>query len=359
MNRLVYLDSLRGIAALIVVFFHLIDPIFLNFDFNLTESEIVNSKIILRSIFNGSDWVSFFFVLSGFSLSFSLLKSNDAFNFKTFIIKRFFRIYPLYLLILFVTYLSLNHQKSFFSFFSQTLLFNFNNELVPTSWSLSVEVIGSLLMPFFIIIFKSNKRTFYILTLISLIFYNGIGQSQSVFFGFSIHFLLGIALYHFFNEKQLFVSKNQRYLVLFFIVLSFCSRWFIDFFPTLKFLVHLFTDFMKMDYHHFFYILSAFGSFFFLYFVIINKTIQKYLSSKTLVFLGKISFSIYLSHFLILKLLLNETTNYLSFLENPMIRMFGTVLFLIFTIILVSTILFYTIEKPFIKFSNFLIHHKL
>ena len=74
-NHLSYLDSLRGIAALIVVIEHTHKAFYIN------EKSFVSSifqKIMHFSIFNGEFAVTLFFILSGFVLSFNFFK-----NYKT------------------------------------------------------------------------------------------------------------------------------------------------------------------------------------------------------------------------------------------------------------------------------------
>jgi peptidoglycan/LPS O-acetylase OafA/YrhL len=350
MGRLKYIDSLRGIAALIVVVFHMIDVFFFNFQFGKSENQITNIKIAARSIFNGSDWVSFFFVLSGFSLSLYYLKNQVDIDLKNFYMKRFFRVYPLYILVLLVTFFVVYPHTSWSSLSSQALLFNFRNELIPPSWSLSIEWIGSLLIPFFILIFRYNKRYFYTLTVVSLFFYNGIGHVQSSFFGFTFNFLLGIILADLYLNNRLKLPKNYYFFIFPFILLSFTSRWLIDFFPLLKYLIHLFTDLLNMDFHQIFYYFSAIASFLLLFVVLQNQRIQRILSYPAFVFLGTISFSIYLIHFLVIKLFFNQLAVAFDFIENELLHSSLTVVSLLLTVIGISTFTYFLVEKPFIDF---------
>jgi len=352
MNRLLYLDSLRGIAACFVIFFHLIDPFFSNYNFNLEERTILDLKIFSRAIFNGSDWVSLFFVLSGFSLSFSLDREQNAINLKSFYFKRILRIYPLYIFVLLLTFIFLNNNDSIFSFLSQSLLFNFQNNFVPPSWSLSVEIIASLLLPFFYLIYINNKRAFYYFILISLVLYNGIGQSQASSLGFVFHFLLGILLMDLFKRK---ITLKKKYFIILipFIFLSFTSRWMIDFFPKAKYFIHLLTDFLNMDFHQFFYFFSALGAFSLIYIILSSASIQKFLSIKILTFLGKISFSIYLIHFFIIHTSFKRIVRIYEPLNNNFLEPLCSTLTLLILVVLVSTLLFYTIEKPFLELSKY------
>ena len=360
MNRLLYLDSLRGIAALFVIIFHLIDPFFLNYNFNLEETPISNLKIFSRALFNGSDWVSLFFVLSGFSLSFSLEKEQNAIDLKSFYFKRILRIYPLYLFVLLLTFIFLNNDDSIFSFLRQTLLFNFQNNLVPPSWSLSIEIIASFLLPFLYIIYINNKNAFYYLILISLLLYNGIGQSQASSMGFVFHFLLGILLMDLYKRKT---TLNRKYFIILipFIFMSFTSRWMIDFFPKEKYFIQLLTDFLNMDFHQFFYFFSAIGAFSLIYIILSSASIQKFLSIKILTFLGKISFSIYMIHFFIIHSFFERIVRCFEPINNIYLEPLCSISTLLILVVLVSTILFYTIEKPFLELSRYILklRHKM
>lgn len=79
-NRFEVLDSFRGICAICVVLFHM---------------TIING-ISTLPFFKGSNvFVEFFFVLSGFVLTYGFAYKQDL-NFKKYITARFFRIYPLH-----------------------------------------------------------------------------------------------------------------------------------------------------------------------------------------------------------------------------------------------------------------------
>lgn len=80
-HRFLFLDALRGIAAVFVVFFHL--P-------NATTAVIAT---------NGMMAVDFFFCLSGFVIAFSYEKRlADSLSLKDFAVARLIRLYPIYIL---------------------------------------------------------------------------------------------------------------------------------------------------------------------------------------------------------------------------------------------------------------------
>lgn len=82
-ERFESLDSLRGISAIFVVLFHI--PWASHFKFS-------------PFIANGWAFVDLFFVLSGFVISYCYIKKlSDSVSLLKFIIKRFFRLYPLHI----------------------------------------------------------------------------------------------------------------------------------------------------------------------------------------------------------------------------------------------------------------------
>ncbi len=85
-TRFYVLDSFRGVFALCVVVFHL---------------NIIGSISELKFFSGSSLFVQFFFVLSGFVLTHGYANKND-YNFKSFIVSRTWRLYPLHLTMLIV-----------------------------------------------------------------------------------------------------------------------------------------------------------------------------------------------------------------------------------------------------------------
>jgi peptidoglycan/LPS O-acetylase OafA/YrhL len=88
MERMADLDGLRALAILLVLTCHFISPCF-------------PSEIIRKIASFGWCGVDLFFVLSGFLIGGILLDHHDSINYyRVFYVRRFFRIIPLYLLIL-------------------------------------------------------------------------------------------------------------------------------------------------------------------------------------------------------------------------------------------------------------------
>ena len=105
-SRIHSLDSLRGISALIVVVFHCLIslPTFYTAYFKHQYSNVfvkAFTETPLHTLWAGPEVVLLFFVLSGYVLSLPYLK-HDNISYKGYVIKRFFRIYIPYLAIMLI-----------------------------------------------------------------------------------------------------------------------------------------------------------------------------------------------------------------------------------------------------------------
>ncbi len=99
-KRLGYLDALRGVAALAVIYAHATAQLMMNGGLHdPIENEI--AKFTLVYLDAGKVAVILFFAISGFVIPFSLFKEANA-PLQSFAITRFFRLYPVYWLSIFV-----------------------------------------------------------------------------------------------------------------------------------------------------------------------------------------------------------------------------------------------------------------
>ncbi|HCR1927425.1 hypothetical protein AF35_00289 [Enterobacter roggenkampii CHS 79] len=95
MQQVRSIQYLRGIAAILVVGFH--------FRGNLNDIYPIKNFGDLMFI-SGSFGVDLFFMISGFIIALSTAKSEDNMLTK-YVVKRFFRIYPLFIITLAIFYL--------------------------------------------------------------------------------------------------------------------------------------------------------------------------------------------------------------------------------------------------------------
>ncbi len=254
-------------------------------------------------------FVQLFFTLSGFVIYLNYSENLNTFqSIQKFIIKRFLRLYPLHLFFLLIflfievakLYIDIkygieanqpaferNNIKNFFLnlFFIQHFaeMYNFNSP----SWSISVEMM--LYITFALIVFSFRRFIIY-LSFIYVIFFilftqNKYGAELSIdaYLSGLYSFLIG-CIFCFFLKKN-FSFKNHIYDLIFFIFLSIL-------------LLEIFY-FEILNKYNFLYSI-IFGLIFYLSFFL-NKTyfLYRIFFNKFFVFLGKISYSIYLSHLFI------------------------------------------------------------
>jgi peptidoglycan/LPS O-acetylase OafA/YrhL len=174
-QRIEVLDGLRGMAIFAAVIYHYAN--------NLIDADASQFNLTLKSLtqfFYTS--IDMFFLLSGFLLGGILLKNKQSPNFfKTFYMRRVYRIIPLYFLLLFVVgiicFVGIGrgtdwwfHQElPFWIYFTflQNIFIGITNTLgnawLSPSWSLGVEEQFYLIISF--LIYFSPKRTLiFILT---------------------------------------------------------------------------------------------------------------------------------------------------------------------------------------------------
>ena len=207
-HRFEVLDMFRGIFASLVFLFHL-GP--------FAQTPIINNSFIE----NSDMFVDFFFVLSGFVITYSYRTMENWQQFRLFLTKRVYRIYPLHFIMLLAfvgmeiaknllnPYIKVNNLENpannITTFF--TSLFLINSTPIPgvddvswniPSWSISAEMISYLVFgSLLVILFLSNnvvRRNLYfaiivILSIAGLWFASG---SFQINYSFNYGFLRGI-----------------------------------------------------------------------------------------------------------------------------------------------------------------------
>jgi peptidoglycan/LPS O-acetylase OafA/YrhL len=231
-KRLFQLDGLRGIAALMVIFYHY-----------FIDLEIKNSTIeIIKKISTiGQTGVTLFFVLSGFLITRILInEKNSKSYFKSFYLRRTLRIFPLYYFFLVLFYFllpffsktTLNPENSnifYYFIFLQNfaLTFNWDSYGPVHYWSLAVEEHFYLLFPFFVYYSKlSNLKlicySFIFISVVSriLLVYN---NYEVYFFSFSAFdaIVLGalVSIIEHENKLELYFNSLKK-IILYFLLPS-------------------------------------------------------------------------------------------------------------------------------------------
>ncbi|GAB3342669.1 acyltransferase [Larkinella ripae] len=227
-HRFQVLDIFRGIFASMVVLFHL-SP--------FAATPLLNN----RFVDNSDMFVDFFFVLSGFVITYSYPKMRDAAEFGLFIKKRLLRIYPLHFILLFCFVIIENIKLYFASYIHINQPFNENNNILTfftslfllnsvkfpgisdvswniPSWSISAEMIsyvvfGGVLVAIFKAGYQSIKFiVFGNLPVLALLILIGITGRTELNYSFDYGFLRG--LIGFFTGSVCFFVFSKIYPLL-------------------------------------------------------------------------------------------------------------------------------------------------
>ncbi len=336
-TRLHQLDSLRGIAALTVMNSHLMLTLPFVWDTTKPEAASIWTNLILfsplRILFAGHEAVIFFFVLSGFVLAQPLLQTGPKLAaYPGYLVKRVLRIYPPYLVAALLAIIACNFWsgpeiKNASGWFQQSwknpitfqavsdhilMIGAFNNcDYNPVLWSLVHEMRISILFPGIMWLLLRHPRICITLPVfftlldwlsISLRFHGHLDFSHDYFstLHYSGFFILGAYLAK--NcEKPLRIAASLRPAlkcsVLLCGILAYTNAFYL---PHLaqslpKPLRLLVGKSWSQDW------LTAAGVTVFILFALSSSKASSLLGSRVLLFLGAISYSLYLFHALILK----------------------------------------------------------
>ena len=354
-KRIFGLDLMRALAILMVVFGHCV--------WIFPEGNSIFHQLLVLSSFLG---VEIFFVLSGFLIGKILyqLYLNENFTFKsviTFLKRRWFRTLPNYYLILIInigiaTIVNYPIESLWKYFFflqnaSSTMLSFF-----PESWSLSVEEFAYLVVSISILVFsylfKNKKNTFlYTLFLLILFFisnkwnYNSITNNTSltqwnmslkavVLYRLDSIFIGLVCSWFYFNCTSIW--KKFKYIFFLLGCILFLFQFIgIGYFGLLienhPFLWNvLYLPFVSIAISCFLPFLSKWK-------------IETSFFNKPVVFISKISYSMYLLHYsVVLQLLMHFYSNYF---QNFIQKIGLTAIYFTITIVL-SYFLYRFYEKP-------------
>lgn len=339
------LTGIRAIAAY-MVFLHHYD-VFENLSFgNFTHDFFKEFHV----------GVTFFFVLSGFLICNKYFEETN-FEFKSYLIKRFARIYPLYFLLTSITFLIpafFYNQNSFYDlkiFLSNiTFLRGFSDSLkftgISQGWSLTVEECFYILAPLFLLLLRKRKiylviiPLFLIATGFSLVlffrefYFFGFFNSNNFMLDFTIfgritEFFIGISMSIFLNK----IKIKFKYFTIF--GLFFCF-FYIYLLSIIKPIGGFGTDCVFGKIINTF-LLPLFGIAPLFFGLIKEKTVfSKILSYKVFDILGKSSYAFYLIH--------------MGFLINGLNKFSHNYFFIFITLNIIAIFLYLYIEKPINNF---------
>jgi peptidoglycan/LPS O-acetylase OafA/YrhL len=287
-------DILRGFAALSVIIVHLIASS--NIDFGHVVTLIGNK-------FTAS--VTLFFAISAFSIAYAY---NDEFfnknDFKSFYIKRFFRLAPLFYFAMLVEggviYYAFNHLPSAFELLmSGTFLFNLvpkmQDGIVWAGWSLSIEWVFYLLYPV-VFIFSNNKKLIVVLWALCVFISSSIAKVKAepieIYMNILNHmvfFISGIFVYLYLKDLQRLSLALGKYAGMISGIIIFSLT---------AFMIYCFSQ----DGYPF----NIYIAYSLVWIGMISSSIigmPSFINNRFTRFLGKASYSIYLMHGIVLYLM--------------------------------------------------------
>ncbi len=312
-ERIIKLDGLRGLFSLMLLLFH--------YRQNMLPDIIYNNFLIRESYL----FVDFFFVLSGYVIALNYNKISNFQDIMQYFKRRFFRLYPLLLfttVIFFLYYIAGNIIKNyesgififediivvdikqkFLAFLDTILLTNSTPLLGSTmgmnepSWSVSTEFISYILFGFILLLFNGLLRNISIVIIILVASLYSYYNSSIFPFNGELGFLRGLISFNlgyfvwYFSYKKFRIPNFVEYLI----PIILCALFYMLYFNSLDYLISksvLAIFSIPVFFSLAIYILLYTNGF-------ISKTLESSIFQK----LGKISYSLYLNHFLIVMVL--------------------------------------------------------
>jgi peptidoglycan/LPS O-acetylase OafA/YrhL len=318
------IQGLRGISILLVLFFH------------------------LYGFKPGYLGVDIFFIISGYLISFKLINENNI-NYYNFILNRFNKLYPGILITLLLTlisgyyllfskeYLELS-KNSLFSIFNvkniavyffnkESSYFKEHNDILLHFWSLSNEFQFYILYPLLLLLLNYKIFINYLNKILFLIFIISLFTHFIISIKYPIdkyYYAPYLRIWEFFLGAIIFLNtKSLKNLAVNNILIRISTL-------TTALLVNIY-----LEYCHFIslFMISLYSVNEIL--VSRNKINYNYLNNFILIFFGKISFYIYLIHYVIITF-------------NNILHIFDNKFFLLIIIILLSSILHKFCESIFL-----------
>lgn len=347
------IEALRAFAALMIVIFHTII---------LVQIKTPEHFEFIKLYFDRG--VPLFYVLSGFVLMYGYQnKLTDKPSIEIFYIKRYFRIAPLFysLLILWIIIQKIKYGNSTSLesiIINITLLFGLSPEhhqsIVWAGWSIGVEFLFYLIFPLLALIIRNIKTSITFLAisiLISSSFYNGATLSNFGSYAYKNiithmpHFLSGITAFLIWKKTGFIKDKNKSTILL----ITCITLIAITTTPEIqKFITS--QNLIRIDQ----YIWSI------IFLLLILSTClheRRIITNKITLFAGKISFSLYLIHPIVI-----ATTGDLYWESRKIIHSDTTALLLYTATVIIlttatSAITYSLIEKNGMLLGNKIIKH--
>lgn len=349
------LDGLRGLAAFYVLLGHCRGKLLIGGN-QFAESVPIDQWTLGDKLYYGSlqltslsrEFVILFFVLSGFSIAYSLTRQTNLIDFYK---KRLVRLYPPYILALlwaFVIFYFYNDywhyigdEHSVFGTWQRTISNLFyvpDGEFIPQFWSLTFEVLFYLIAPFLLV--QLGTRKFYlwfslIIYAASLVYSPWQTTSENIFLGFlldyNVYFAFGV--FTFWNLERLekfsfFGTKRNSWLLLLAIPVLIATNYKLGFYTKTNLL------------------LSALVSVALIVFVL------KYeMKNRLLIWMGQFSYTLYITHYASLFFFIILLRHFIPELSLPFNNWYLWLLSLPFCVF-IAWLLYFMAEAPSKKYLD-------
>jgi peptidoglycan/LPS O-acetylase OafA/YrhL len=340
------LDAIRAIAAFGIITLHWLNSNYIN----------------KFGIYHESNWhfwqygVQMFFVLSGFLISDILIKNKNASNkakiFKNFFVRRILRLFPIYYLLVLVLVILkdefvIQHLFWFLSY-TANIKFYLEGGLVDVwsnhMWTLSIEEQFYLILPFLMVYTPKKFELFIPLTLISIALVykslNSYGHPHSLLLHAQTDTLgMGVLLAVLKNRYPKYFDFITGRAAKFLLLIGFILSLVLFYTPNKT---------MAVEFHFNYILVLTFGL------LIANTTtgfgglLGKIFENKVLVYLGKITYGLYLYHKIIPLILLIFINKLDIVLDNLIVYYLVNM----FILLVVTHFSWKLIEMPILKLKS-------
>ncbi|MGR6546267.1 acyltransferase family protein [Paenibacillus tundrae] len=348
------LDSLRGLAALTVLFAHIITLFYRNKPGFLESTfKYWIDYTPFRVFFSAHEAVIFFFILSGFVLSLQFY-STKPFGYMKFITKRITRIYIPYLVAVFLAiWLVYKGEVANKDVIGHILFIgNYNYDaFMGIVWSLTHEMRISIIFPILMIFFLT--RTHWLSALSVALVFTSIASYLYLhhpYFDNALYLINFYSSIHYISMFMLgaLLAKHRQEITRFFVRISTINKiatlmiglmLYINLANQLQPISEFISDWV-----------SALGASIFIITSLSFKKLSGFLLLRPIQFIGKISYSLYLTHIIVLFLLLKHYEMFPTHVLSLIAICFS---------IISATIMHYTVEVPSIYLGKFLTKRKV
>lgn len=351
-KRLEHIDALRGLAALAIILFHLVR-------IPTPNLPLPNYLSFISARFGLG--VPMFFIISGFSIFFSLTsRKQDSRWISKFFIRRYFRIAPLFYFMLgfwIIRYALRGNIQPFHDIIINLLfIYNFfpgkHQSIVWAGWPISIEICFYLAVPFLFRFIDSFWKSILLLLLsfsLSAFFQIFLGTFEGIpknyyYMNIATHFpFLSIGIVSFFVYKEININQKKITIFCLFLILLVAMISLIE------------IGVFKIPIQFHFFEKYIWGVFLASILILLGSYKIKYCVNNTTQYLGKISYSLYLGHPFIIYSLGSLYQKIYHYIDYSLLAFLLCILLTIPLIVLVASVLYCLIEDPVRNFSHKLI----